>query len=122
MAKFLKSGTISEQTIHKTIIEWVNLNVELRRFVIHIANERKCSSGYGKILKDMGVRKGVADLFIALPRKGFCGAWIEIKSEKGRVSEEQRQFLTDMSQQGYFTQIVYSIDEGIKAIKDYCES
>jgi len=118
--KVLKSGAMSEETIHKTVIEWARLHPLLKRIVLHFPNEGKRSARYGKLLKDMGMRAGVSDLFIATARHGFIGAWIELKSAKGVVSDAQKDFLDDMSQQNYFTAICWSLDEAINTIDWYC--
>jgi hypothetical protein len=118
--KYLKSGAISENSIQKAVIEWVRLHPVLKTFVIHIPNEGKRTSRYGKSLKDMGMRAGVADLFIAMPRHGYGGGWIELKSKGGILSKAQKEFLEDMTKQCYFTKVCYSIDETIKTIQGYC--
>ena len=41
----------------------------------------------------MGVKAGVSDLFLAYPNPNFHGLWIELKSEKGKKSPEQKHWL-----------------------------
>ena len=118
--KCLKSGDPSESSIQKAVMQWVALDPVLRQCVIHIPNEGKRTSSYGKSLKDMGMRPGVSDLFIAMPRKGYSGAWIELKSKNGLLSDSQAEFLDDMRCQNYFTSACHSIDETIKIIEWYC--
>jgi hypothetical protein len=118
--KTLKSGELSESAIQKTVMEWVRCDPVLRALVIHIPNEGKRTSRYGKSLKDLGMRPGVADLFIGMPRHGYHGAWLELKSKNGTVSDMQREFLKDMSDQNYFSAICWSIEEAINTINWYC--
>lgn len=118
--KVLKSGIISEETIHKTVIEWVGLYPRLRKLVLHFPNEGRRTLSFGSLLKTMGMRAGVSDLFIAMGRHGFFGAWIELKSEKGILSAEQKEFLRDMGQQNYFTAVCWSIEEAMNVITWYC--
>lgn len=101
-------------------MEWVRLDPVLRMCVIHIPNEGKRTSRYGKSLKDMGMRPGVSDLFIAMPRHGYSGAWLELKSKNGVLSDAQRQFKKDMQAQNYFTETCYSLEETINFILWYC--
>lgn len=122
MTKLLKSGSLSEESIHKTVMEWVRMHPLLKRLVLHFPNEGKRTPRYGKLMKDLGMRKGVSDLLIAMPRHSYCGAWIELKSEQGVLSPEQQDFLNDMRQQNYFTAVCWSIDEAINTIKWYCFS
>lgn len=114
-----KDGSISEQSVHLVVMRWVRLQPKIAPYVLHIPNESKRSPRYGKLLKDMGMRKGVADLFIAIPRNGYHGAWIEIKTDKGRATPEQKIFLEDMKKMNYHGCITHGIDETIKAIEDY---
>jgi len=109
---------ISEDDIQKTVMQWVRLQ-GLGGVVFHIPNQGKRSMRYGKQLKDMGMRPGVSDLFIARPSKRYHGAWIELKSAKGRISPEQKLFLIDMEKEGYFTAICWSIEETIETITQY---
>jgi len=117
---YLKSGSLSESSIQKAIIKWVSLHPSLRNIVIHIPNEGKRTASYGKSLKEIGMRPGVSDLFIAMMRHGYGGAWIELKSKNGILSDYQKKFLKDMAEQNYFTKTCYSIEETIEIIKWYC--
>lgn len=118
--KYLKSGEIAEESIQKTVMDWVRLYPDIKNLVMHFPNEGKRSPRYGLTLKDMGMRPGVSDIHIAMMRHGFGAAWIELKAAHGIISPAQKQFLIDMEQQGYFTAVCYSIDETIAVIKWYC--
>ena len=123
--KVLKSGYLSEESIHSTVIDWVRKHPFFRinnrfRLILHFPNEGKRTLRYGKLMKDLGMRKGVSDLFIAMPCNGFGGAWIELKSETGRLGVEQKEFLEDMKSQNYFTAVCWSIEEAMNTISSYC--
>lgn len=52
--------------------------------------------------KRTGVKKGVPDLFLPVARSGYHGLFIELKRKQGgRLSEEQAQWLKDLTEQGY---------------------
>jgi hypothetical protein len=118
--KTLKSGELSESAMQKTVMEWANVHPLLRGFVIHIPNEGKRTSRYGKSLKELGMRPGVADLFVVMARHGYHGAWLELKSKNGILSNAQKEFLEDMAQQNYFTKTCFSIEDSIETINWYC--
>lgn len=114
MTKYLKNGEMSEESIQKSIIEWISIHPDIKKYskyIIHIPNEGKRTPRYGKKLKDMGMRPGVSDLFIAIPRKGFNGAWVELKSKSGTLSKSQFEFLKDMEMQNYCTNSCNSFEE-----------
>ena len=73
----------------------------------------------GARLKAEGVRAGVSDLFLAVPRHGKAGAWIEVKAIGGRESDVQAEFQTEMRRLGYRAVTVYGADEAIRFIKDH---
>lgn len=47
-------------------------------------------------LKAEGLKPGVSDLHLPVPRKGYHGLWIEMKAEKGKLSDEQKHWLDSM--------------------------
>lgn len=117
----LKSGHVSEKAIHKAVIEWATAHPKLRGLVLHVPNEGKRTRSYGKLLKDMGMIAGISDLFIAMGRRGFYGAWIELKSCGGKLSISQKEFLFKMNQQNYYTAVCWSLEEAINIISWYCD-
>lgn len=111
---------ITEEQIHLTVMDWVRLNPSLEPYVFHVANQGKRAVQYTAKLKRMGLKPGVSDLFIAIPSKGYHGAWMELKSAKGVLSPAQKQFMKDMGDKGYKTYCCKSIEDAINCIKDYC--
>lgn len=114
-----KNGDICESSIHLTVMEWVKLHPSISPYVLHFPNESKRSPRYGRLLKKMGMRKGVSDLFIAIPNKDYAGAWIEIKTMRGRITKEQTIFLDDMKEKGYFCSVTRGVKETMDTIKWY---
>lgn len=77
--------------------------------------------GGGKIrgaqLKGMGLRRGLADFYIAwYTINGQQTLWIELKSKDGRQSDEQKQFQACVENIGHSYIICRSIDEVVNAI------
>lgn len=48
-----------------------------------------------------GVKGGIPDVCIPIPRKGYCGLYIEFKKAGGSPSEEQRIFLNTLASMGF---------------------
>ena len=110
----------NEQIDHINIVNWFNFNFpELEQDLHHFANERKCSVQQGRLLKRMGVKRGVYDFFIAIPMNGKAGLWIELKTEKGKPSKEQIAFGQRKIKKGYAAFIVYGYDNAIAVITNY---
>lgn len=118
--RYLKSGVMSEESIHKAIIKFVDMHPKIEEFtVIHSPNEGKRTNRYGRTLKEMGMRPGVADLQILEARHGYIGAFIEVKTKIGKVSPKQKEFLEFAERKGYFTKVTWTLDEAIEVIRWY---
>lgn len=70
-------------------------------YLLHIPNGGKRTRIEAAILQGLGVKAGVSDLFLALPRGHYAGLWIELKSDGGRLTGAQRQWLEQMAAAGY---------------------
>ena len=74
----------------------------------------------GARLKAEGVRAGVPDMFLAVPRQNAPGLFLELKKQKGgRVSENQKTMHEALSQAGYPVCICRGWDAAKRAIEDY---
>ncbi len=92
---------------------------DIAHSAIHIANERKTSAYYGSILKKMGVKKGVSDLFWPKPQKIFHGLWIEVKTDEGRLTIEQSRFIDEASHDGYFACVCFGSQDVVDTVCGY---
>lgn len=99
--------------------DWIRLRPKIAPFVFHVANERKCSIQYGRLLKRMGVKAGVSDVIIAIPSNEFHGLFIEMKHGKNKATSAQLEFLANMKEKGYATAICYGATKAIKTLEDY---
>jgi len=73
----------------------------------------------GGILKGLGLRKGVPDMFLALPINGKHGLYIEMKNEKGTLQKEQIKYKELLTSVGYNWELCRSLDEFITIIETY---
>jgi VRR-NUC domain len=112
-----------ERIHHINTINWFKHHYpELDDDFHHFANERRCSPQEGRMLKLMGVKKGVADFFLALPLNGKAGLWIELKVDKNKPSKEQQAFLNRKAQRGYEAICVWGTEAAREAIKAYLKN
>jgi hypothetical protein len=70
-------------------------------------------------LKAEGVKKGVPDLFLALPNESHAGLFIELKTETGRASKEQKEWIARLNENGYRAVVCFGYQEAINEIKTY---
>lgn len=69
--------------------------------------------------KRMGVRPGVPDLFLPYPAGGFHGLWLEMKTNVGRPTACQRDWIEYLRSVGYAAYICRGAGEAINAIEAY---
>ena len=111
----MKAG---EETItHIQITNWVKQKTDLRFY--HFPNEGKRGYVNADILGKMGMTAGVYDLLFPRSNEKFKGMWLEIKSSKGRLSKEQKQFRLDMIEEGYGVYEAWSFSEAVLIIKSF---
>jgi hypothetical protein len=109
-----------EKVEHINVVNWFAFHFpELEDDFHHFANERRCSVQEGRLLKRMGVKKGVADFFLAIPTNGYAGLWIELKVGKGKLSVEQSEFLARKNERGYIATACWGFEAAIETIKAY---
>ena len=125
----------SEDSIQMSCVSWFRVaHPELARLLHHSANEGKrttrivhthagtrvvCSGGAR--LKAMGMQTGFPDLFLAVPRRGMHGLFIEMKSATGRLEPSQREMLALLSEQGYATAVCRSLDDFQDVVDSYLQ-
>ena len=87
--------------------------------MFHIPNGGKRNAQEAARFKQMGVKAGVPDIFLPVPRGGFHGLWIELKAPKGKTSAVQDAFLGELDKQGYKTAVCYGWEMAAKVLKEY---
>lgn len=110
-------GATCEDIEQIKVVEFVKQCTDLP--VIHIANQRTTSPQHGAMLKRMGVRPGVSDLFFPRSNRIHSGLWLELKTLKGRPTQLQIDFIVDMIKEGYAAKVCYGAEHAIALIKDF---
>ena len=89
------------------------------KLLFHIPNERKCTPQQGRILKLMGVKSGVPDLFLPAPRGKYHGLWIEMKTPDGTATEDQKWWGRQLMAQGYAWEISHGWESAVRVLEWY---
>jgi len=87
----------------------------------HIKNETVGDAKQIAVDKAEGVKKGVPDLCLPVPRGGYHGLYIELKTAKGRATDEQKWWLLKLSLQGYKAVLCKGYEAAVKEILKYME-
>lgn len=70
-------------------------------------------------LKQQGVKSGVPDLCLAVPRGKYHGLYIEMKVGRNKATDKQNEWLVNLSHYGYAVKICYSCLAARAAIEKY---
>ena len=110
----------SEADEQRAVIEycrWKHPDV----LIFHIPNGGSRDAREAHNLKLQGVVAGVPDLCIPVAKRGYHGMYIEMKrAGKGaRITENQKEIIAYLRDQGYRAEICYGATEAIRAIDHY---
>jgi len=70
-------------------------------------------------MKAEGVRPGIPDVNLDVPRNGCHGLRLEFKRRGEKPRPHQLEVIDLLRQQGYDVQIVYSLDEAMRVVMAY---
>lgn len=109
------------------LMQWWALSCRLfgipEQLLFAIPNGGRRNIVTAKKLKAEGVRSGVPDLFLAVPKKGYSGLFIEMKKTKGgRVSDNQNTMLAQLSKNGYAVTVCHGFEQARICITKYLDS
>lgn len=116
-------SSVTETSEQQTVIEWCEWNSgrhpELD-LIYHIPNEGKRSSFKGAELRSIGLKAGVPDLCLPVPKGDYHALYIEMKKDnKSRVRAEQKKWLENLNNQNNLAVVCRSADEAIKVLEKY---
>ena len=111
-----------EHRIQAALFEWAKYASAKHpglKLMFAIPNGGARDAVTGAILKREGVKPGVPDIFLPMPVGNFHGLFIELKTAKGRPSLQQREWLRNLSNQGYAVVLCRGLHEAIDTISRY---
>lgn len=112
----------TESQIQKHCVEWFRKRYpSIEPLFFAVPNGGSRNKWTAKIMKDEGIRAGVADLILLIPCKGYASLCIEMKTPKGKQQENQKEFekLATQYQNKYV--VCHSIEEFQREIIKYIE-
>lgn len=105
-----------EARLQKALVQILRLQCNPGVLWFSIPNERRTSPRIGAELKAMGLRPGAADLcFVIEGRARF----LELKAEKGRLTDEQKGFCADAYSAGGEYLVAFRLEEAIQILSDW---
>ena len=111
-----------EAAEQEKLIQWtelVTLRIPEIALLFAVPNGGHRHRAVAAKLKAQGVRAGVPDLCLPVPRGHYHGLFIEMKYGNNRPSPLQKWWLDQLQRQGYRTVVCWSYDEARVAIESY---
>ena len=115
---------MKEYELQKAVCKYLDLNNILYcgsmggQYQIHFSQRIKA--------KKSGYKKGFPDLFIyeiaKIDDNIYAGLAIELKTKKGRPTEEQIYWINELNKRGYMASICRGIDEALELIDNYIKN
>ena len=121
--KYPKRNKLFPETLLQIdIVNWFKLQYpRLYPLLMASAGGLKTTITSGKLMKAMGYKAGTFDLFLAVPRNGYHGLFVEIKTNKkySKASDSQKKMQELLESQGYRAVILKGFDKIVDEFREY---
>jgi len=110
----------TEHEIQVSFFQWLALAYpNAYRVTWATPNAAKRSYRMVTAMKAEGLRSGVPDVFMAMPRGKFHGLFLEFKSHAGKLTENQTIYVTNLRSEGYQVEVVHTLLEAMSIVVPY---
>lgn len=123
IARARRNTTPTEHAEQVALMRWASMasgQMPELRLLYAIPNGGMRNVVVARKLKAEGVRSGVPDLCLPVPRGTFCGMYIELKRRKGAtVSDEQKSWIAELRANRYHAVVCHGWEMARVMIVDY---
>ena len=106
-----------EASIQRAVVDYARkTNNKIIGGIFHIPNGEKRDKITAARLKKMGVKAGVPDLCIPITEGQIV--WIELKTQKGRVSKKQQEVIEWLQGLGHEVYVCYGYSEAVAVLDE----
>lgn len=115
---------MTENEHQRTLIQWtqaVRSKYPDLALLYHIPNEGRRDPATVNNLKTLGMKAGVPDLCLPVPRGKYGSLYIEMKTERGRPTMEQLWWIDRLNKAGAFAEICHGWESAVRVIEWYLE-
>ena len=103
-----------EQQCQRAVVEHLRLRAKPGVVYFHVPNGGRRSMREAAEFKRQGVLAGVSDLILLHDGNFFA---LELKADKGRLSEAQREFLDGVNDAGGYSAYAVGVDQALKVLE-----
>lgn len=121
-AKWGKAGKPkqSESQLQTECVNWFRAQYpQFHKLLFAIPNGGFRNPKTAAILKREGVISGVPDICLAVPISPYYGLYLELKIKGNYLTDNQKEIMGLLSEQGYLCKVIYSVDEFQAVVRDY---
>ena len=112
-----------ESRLQQSCVKWFRLQYpQYARLLFSVPNGAVMSPVTARIMKAEGIVAGVSDLILLVPSGNYHALCIEMKTETGRQSKEQKEWQEAVEAQGYRYSLCRSFDEFYELMENYKKS
>ena len=113
---------LNEDVMQMQVFQWAAY--EMGKYpqlalMYHIPNEGKRSLPGGYKMKLKGLKPGVPDICLPVPKTYYGALYIELKMPDGRHTAAQSEYMQALRDAGNYVKTCRSVDDAIKTITDY---
>lgn len=119
----MRNFRLDDESGHQeALFSWAAYNVRRMpelEYLHHIPNGGRRDKATAAALKRQGVKAGVPDVHLPAPRGEYHGLYIELKAGSNTTTQNQRNWLKFLRQQGYYTAVCYGWQLAAELIERY---
>lgn len=121
MAPYVPTESVEQQCLFRWAAYQSGKYPELK-LLYHVPNGGSRNKAEAGRFKAEGVKAGVPDLCLPVPRGEFHGLYIELKRLRGsRTSEDQILWMEELTKQGYCVALCKGWEAAAKTITNYLD-
>ena len=109
---------MTEKQEQITLFTWAAYRSDLQ-LMFHIPNEGNRSVQHTMSLIRQGMKPGVPDIFLPVPKGKYHGLFIELKTDRGKPTAEQKRWQTELLANGYAACVCRGFEEAKETIEWY---
>jgi len=118
----LLNSKLNEHELQVTYTRWLELqHPHTFEIAYAIPNGGHRHYAVAKKLKAEGVKAGIPDYHIPVPRGKFHGMYIEFKVNNNKPTKIQKEKIKRLKEEGYCVHVCYCLEEAIDATNMYLD-
>jgi hypothetical protein len=116
----MRSRRQSESVTQQYFMQWLKLQYpRVHEVTASFPNEGKRSYKNASRMKAEGLKKGMPDLGIFYPTPRHHGMFIELKSPKGKLTEDQCNMMELLASKGYYCCASWTLESAQDEVRKY---